>query len=118
MRSVCVHIRDATADEVAAVLQHTYPFEGGPPWICEFAGDPCLYIDFYHDIQHEFPLETRQKIIAAIGKEPQVSVAADVSGRHPGDEQVRTFVLTLLDRFQGIATDDYSDHCWSAEEIR
>jgi hypothetical protein len=39
-----------------------------------------------------------------------------VSGRVPGDAEVRTFVLALLAK-GGVAVDDYSSHCWTASEI-
>jgi len=44
MRSVTVHLRDATEAEVAAFLQEKYPTEVGPPWIEPVGDDPCLYI--------------------------------------------------------------------------
>ena len=47
-----------------------------------------------------------------------VSVAADVSGRHGGDEEVHLFVCALFGAFSGVAQDDYSEHFWSLEEIQ
>jgi hypothetical protein len=37
-------------------------------------------------------------------------VTADISGRIPGDAEVRALVLALLAE-DGVALDDYSDHC-------
>jgi len=52
------------------------------------------------------------------GGEPAVGVIADVSGRHPGDEQVAAFVSGLLARFAGAAMDEYTTHLWSLAELR
>ena len=117
MRSVIVHLRDTTEQEVAGFLQRTYPFQQGPPWIAHVAGDACLYIDFYRDGPSEHEPKEWAGILASFGGEPSVSVGADVSGRHPGDEQVRDFVGALLGRFGGAAQDDYTNHLWSLEEI-
>lgn len=118
MRSVFVHLRETTEKRVAAFLQRTYPFQQGPPWICDIRGDACLYIDFCSDVRKEFEPEDWRGLLAALGGEPQISIVADISGRHPGDEQVHAFVLTLLAQFKGIAQDDYTRHCWTTEDIR
>jgi hypothetical protein len=47
-----------------------------------------------------------------------VSVSADVSGRHPGDEQVRDFVYRLLSEFEGLAQDEYTHGFWTLDDIR
>ncbi len=53
---------------------------------------------------------------AALGELPPWSVVCDVSGGIPGDEEIRGIVLELL-ADGGVAVDDYSEHCWTAEEI-
>jgi hypothetical protein len=45
-------------------------------------------------------------------------VTADVSGRHPGDEQAYGFVDDLLTHFSGSAQDEYKEHLWSLDELR
>jgi hypothetical protein len=117
VRSVFVHLRDATENEVAEFLQRTYPFQQGPPWICDAAGDPCLYIDFYRDRLREMEPEDMVALATALGGEPATSVVADVSGRHYGDEQVRSFVTTMLGKYAGVAQDEYTKHCWTAAEV-
>ncbi len=54
----------------------------------------------------------------ALGRRPELSVVADVSGRVPGDVEVRAFVECLLTRFQGVADDEFAEHCWTLSEIR
>ena len=118
MRSVIIHLQDATANEVVQFLQSKYPFQQGPPWICDVAGDPCLFIDFYRDRLTEFEAEDLAALTTVLGKEPVISVIADVSGRHCGDEQVYSLVVTMLERFAGVAQDDYTQHYWICTEIK
>ncbi len=47
-----------------------------------------------------------------------MTVMADVSGRVPGDDEVREFAAFLLSEFRGVAWDDYSCHCWTLVEIQ
>ncbi|MEW4568758.1 hypothetical protein AB1L88_12905 [Tautonia sp. JC769] len=82
------------------------------------AGDPCLYVNFYRDVSREFDPENWSDLVQRFGGEPAVVVMADVSGRHPGDEQVFDFVTDLLSRFSGSAQDDYTEHLWSLDELR
>ena len=117
VRSVIVHLSDAAEDEVARFLQVTFPFQQGPPWICDISGDPCLWIDFYRDRLTEFEPEEIAELSNALGKGPRTSVVAEVSGRHAGDEQVRYFVTTLLSKFSGLACDDFTAHYWTGAEV-
>jgi hypothetical protein len=115
VRSVVVHLRDTNENDVTELLRLTYPPHVGPRWIADIGGDACLYITFYRD----GPLEAGdwKRLVEAFGGEPSISIIADVSGRHPGSEQVRHFVTSLLGRFSGAAQDDYSPHLWSIDEI-
>jgi hypothetical protein len=117
MRSIFVHLRDASESEVAAFLQETYPFQQGPVWISEVVGDACLYIDFFRPDQDGGVPSEWDDIARDFGEVPTVNVIADVSGRHPGDEQIRGLVTALLARFNGAATDGYTCHMWSLDEI-
>ena len=60
--------------------------------------------------------EIDRTLQAAMGELPWWSVTGDVTGRIDGGPQVRAFVLALL-ADGGVAMDDDSDHCWTAEEI-
>jgi hypothetical protein len=56
---------------------------------------------------------------SAITPGAQTEVLADVSGRVPGDDEVRFLAKLLLSCFRGIAFDDFmSDtHAWTLAEI-
>ncbi|WP_437540127.1 hypothetical protein WME79_41175 [Sorangium sp. So ce726] len=117
MRSVVVFLRDTIESAVTAYLDAAYP-EQRDPWVVFVAGDACLYINLYRDGPREDEPEDWADIVQRFGGEPAVGVIADVSGRHPGDEQVAAFVAGLLSRFSGAAMDDYTPHLWSLNELR
>jgi hypothetical protein len=118
MRTVLLHLRNTNQADVAQFLQATYPCQAGPPWIVEVGGDACLYINFYLDAETEFEPDDFAELCRFLAGAPSVSLAADVSGRHAGDEQVRDFVSTVLTRFDGRAQDEWTRHLWRLDEIR
>lgn len=117
MRSVVVHFATATEREVTDYLAHRYPEQPGPGWVESVDGDPCLYIDFYAD--HELELEDDEiaRLRSRFGGALPLSVIANVSGRHTGVAQVYDFVGGLLRRFDGLATDEYTDHYWTLGDL-
>lgn len=54
------------------------------------------------------------------GRSPTASIHIDVSGRSPGDTEVRHAAEAVLSRFDGLAFDDYTsrEHGWTLAEIR
>jgi hypothetical protein len=89
------------------------------PWI--YPAEPenqCLYIDFHGHIETEFEPDEVAEIVDALGQKPDVSLAADVSGRHPGVKEVAHFVKLCLRNFRAVAGDDYSSHAWTLSEIQ
>lgn len=117
MRSVVVFLRDTTESAVTAYLDATYP-EQREPWVVFVKGNACLYINLYRDRPLDHEPEEWADIVQRFGGEPAIGVLADVSGRHPGDEQVAAFVAGLLSRFSGAAMDEYTEHLWSLDELR
>lgn len=117
MRSIFVFLRDTTEDEVAAYFDLAYPAQQRP-WVVTVANDPCLYINFLNEGFRELEPEDWLRLKQEFRGEPAVWVMADVSGRHPGDEQVFDFVTDLLGRFSGSAQDEYTEHLWSLDELR
>ena len=109
MRSVVVHLSKASKVEIVNLLTKTYSVQQGDNWQLEIEGDAYLYIYLLPNAEAEQ--------ISNLGYIPTISIAADVSGRHKGDAQVRSFVSALLSQFDGHVQDDYSNHCWTLEEI-
>jgi hypothetical protein len=119
MRTVICYLTGCTQEEVARVLDARFVAQtGDAPWLLvSESRDPVLYIDFYKDIDTEHEADEVRAIRAALGGEIQVSVAANVSGRHNGAVEATTFALTLLSRFCGLASDDFGDQLWTRNEI-
>ncbi len=118
MRSVVVHLKDVSEPTVVAFLTENYRVLPEPTcWTAEKKGDPVLYIDFYRDLNTEAEEEDWFALLEYFRGEPAVSVIADVSGRHDGTEEVRSFVCGLLRAFSGVAEDEYTHHLWSREEV-
>jgi hypothetical protein len=116
MRTVWVVTFDALPEMLEHHLDRLYLREAGRDWTCETTDhDPVLYIsmDRANDLDY---CDEAADILRMTNRRPTL-VAADVSGRHPGDEQVRAFVESLLTAFAGVAFDDYGGP-WTLEEIR
>lgn len=118
MRTVIVHLIDCNEEDVAATLNAAYPAQPGPDWVELVDGDACLYIHFYYDLELESQPDDIERLRAHLGRLPSVSVAADVSGRHTGKAQVYRFVETLLERWTGVAWDEFSDTLWTLAQVR
>ena len=118
MRTIVVHLRSATEDQVEGFLKRTYPMQDGPPWISAIDGDACLYIEIYRDLASEADPQEVASLRKALGDEPTVSVMANVSGRHPGGPEVRDFVSRLLSEFEGLLEDDFTEGYWTLAEIQ
>ena len=91
-------------------------------WNYPPGSDAILYVSCGgYDWVQEWELEEEyQELLQAInGKVPTVHITADVSGRHPGDEEVRFLARVLLRNFEGYGFDDYLSysHAWTLDEI-
>ncbi|MCQ4206430.1 hypothetical protein [Streptomyces longispororuber] len=53
---------------------------------------------------------------SALGYHPTWALQVNVSGRIDGTAEIRSFLSHIL-HAGGVAIDDYSDHCWTLEEI-
>jgi len=119
MRSVVIHLADTTRDAVQKRLSEFTEEKAGDQWrYPSGSSTPVLYIEFYDDYQGEFELGELQPLETALGKMPDVSVIANISGRAPADVEVRLFAECLLGTFRGVAEDGYSNHYWTLVEIR
>lgn len=112
MRSVIVYLKEASEDELIDYLQNNYPSESAPPWHLRTGDNVILTISAYGDFQPD------SSVMSELGYAPSVAVLAEVSKRHPGDDEVYSFVVSLLEEFEGNAGDEYSDHAWTLAEVR
>ena len=117
MRSIFLHLRGATKAEVNHLLQRICRTGKGPEWVFDVGGESYLYIDFYLDGRREFEPEDWAALVESLGGDPAVSLIVDISGRHPGDRELKEFVSAVLSKFDGFAQDEYTTHCWTLQEI-
>lgn len=119
MRSVFFLLTNCTRDEVSQWLSVVAAPNGVEEWLLPVGpGSPVLYIRFYDDLLLETEPEDVKALKTQLGGLPPVILMADVSGRVPGDAEVREFAALVLGRFQGAAWDDHTLHCWTLAEIQ
>lgn len=113
MRSVIIVFEDASREEVSQFLADTMVIRSEAEWSFEDS----IILSFYDDAEAEFESEALAALRDRLVGAPIVSVIADVSGKIPGDAEVRRLCRILLSRFRGFALDDYTYHFWSLAEI-
>jgi len=109
MRSIVVFLRAADLKSVTGfLLRHFKPSTNG--WMID--GNVYVYAG-------PFPEPAEQDILPPdCSPSDYIEIMADVSGRIPGDEEVREFLELVLTEFGGFVFDDYTGHPWTLEEIR
>ena len=119
MRSVFFHLIGVTRQVVAERLSVIATSNGPKGWhLPRGSSLPILYLGFYDDLLAEAEPDNLEALTASLGMMPAVTVMADVSGRDPGDVEVREFAEFMLTEFHGVAWDDYTCHCWTLSEIQ
>lgn len=118
MRSVFAHLIGVTKEVVGSRLSE-FADPSGSEWFFPRGSEAkTLYIRLYDDLEIEVEPEDLEELKVSLGRLPDVSVMADISGRIPGDAEARQFVEFMLQQFQGVAWDDYTMHCWTLDEIK
>ena len=120
MRSVFMFLRSAEQPEVERWLSENYTFHSEPQmeWTMDVEGYPYLQAIGFNDAwRRDSEPEEWQEFVQSFGGEPSCFIVADVTGCYEADEQVRSFVLSILGRFDGVVMDDYTEHGWTRAEI-
>jgi len=119
MRSVYFHLTGVSQFQVAKYLYAIADPSGDDNWAFpRDSSPPVLFVGFNDDLDAEVEAEDRALLIAALGKMPDVVVMADISDRAPGSIEVMEFAQLLLEKFPGVAWDDYTTHCWTLPQIQ
>lgn len=118
MRSVLVHF-EKSKEQVAREWLNDHLEHSGVdlyPWLARSEGDSVLWFaisDFFDDWEPDDLSEFRSKF-----PQPSAYIQIDISGRIPGDREVREAVIGLLSEVPGsVAEDDYTNHLWTHQEI-
>lgn len=118
MRGIIIHFRKVSEEEIAQWLNFNLSKRiEFNDWEFPNSVNPVLWIDIYQDYLTEFEPYERSKLIKTLGNEPSTSVAVNISGRIEGTKESKEFVLKILSFFDGLVSDDYSEHFWSKQEI-
>ena len=113
MRSIFIHICGATKRDVEDFLSKEFPGQSRP-WVYPAPpSDNSLYIDFT-----ELEPEELTEMDTIPGNMPDISLVAEVSGRHSGVAETLHLVRTCLNKFTGVAQDEYTNHAWTLQEIQ
>ena len=118
MRSVAFHLINTTKGDVARFLDEVAVPIG---WVVQWnfpRASETIYVRFYDELEDEGQDDDLATLKGTLGRFREVSVIADVSGRIPGDTEVKALAGLLLGGFNGVAEDGYTDHCWTLAEIR
>ena len=105
---------------ISGFLSAFCPTNGTDQWLLRVGSDPALFIRIYRDLEHEAEPDDLHHLMRLLKGRPTVSLSIGVSGRHPGDAEVRAFVTRVLESFTaGVVEDDFSSpHYWSLKEIQ
>jgi hypothetical protein len=115
MRSVFVFPAGERAETVASLDRHLP--ESRDPWTVE--GNVYIEIDDEQTgyLFSDWDPDDVAALEAAVGHRPTWAVQIDISGRIDGTTEVHQLVGLLLEH-GGVATDDYSGHPWTLQEIK
>ncbi|MFG2774694.1 hypothetical protein [Streptomyces sp. NPDC048350] len=115
MRSVFVFPAGERAETVGSLDRHLS--EQRDPWTVE--GNLYIEIDDAEIgyLFSDWDSDDVAALEAAVGHRPTWAVQIDISGRIDGTAEVHRVVELLL-QHGGVATDDYSAHPWTLQEIK
>jgi len=117
MRSVVLHFAGLLPEEVVQSLRRFGAREqDGAPWLYPASGDPVLYIDWYRNYE-EISVPEWRALERELGSGPDVSLVVHVSGRTPGEAEVRSVTTFLLKTHGGAAQDDHGEHVWTLPQV-
>ena len=123
MRSIFMYFPAATGEELAARLDDFAVLSVAQEWVFPERGRAVLYIytlvgEQTMELAREFEPPDWAALVRTLGRPPLAIVVADVSGQVDGTAEVKSLIEALLGAFSGVAQDDYTEHCWTLEEIR
>ena len=116
MRSVFVHFQEFAEQIARDWLDKHMTNVAENEWEARSQGTTTLFCGLSADIDDWEPEELSE--FRSVIPEPSAYVQIDISGKIPGDREVRKTVLGLLSSVSGsLAQDDYTDHLWTLREI-
>jgi hypothetical protein len=117
MDTAVVVVREAQAAEVKDFLAQLCPSQSDP-WLVNVAGRPAIFINLAPAHEADLEPEDLIELNDKLNSDKLLAVLADVAVRNVGCGELRTLVATLLERFDGLASDDLLEHWWTADELK
>lgn len=118
MRSVFFHLTNTSREEFTEWFRSIAGSENPGHWCFPLPPEsPVLWIYFAGDLLLECEPEEIAPLVAILGGLPSLIVMVDVSSRVPGTVEVQTIAGHILRKYQGVAWDDHTTHCWTLNEI-
>jgi hypothetical protein len=120
MRSAFIYIREPRAVALVSHLDAICSRRNGQneAWLIEKDDDQVLWVEFYeNEYWDEVEPVSWEALVAKLGGVPACAICVDVSGRHPGKEELFKFLADFSKRYEGCILDDFTDYSWSVSEI-
>ncbi len=126
MRSVNLHLIGATKEEVAAQLSRIAQKGIADHWYHPNREHARFTIRFSPGAHSPQPPNTDDEFRGTLGAPPDLTlyldsghrINPDEAGKQIGAQEVHEVVGQVLERFQGVARDDLTNHLWTLDEIR
>ena len=122
MRSIVIFFPTATGEELTARLNDFAVPAIAQQWVFPETQRPVLYIytlvgEQTEDHARYVEPSDWAALVRALGRSPHSIVGVDVSGRVDGTAELKSLLEALLEEFPGVVQDDYTEHCWTLDEI-
>lgn len=122
MRSVFVFFNQIDRDGVKECLDSLCTNYENREWVYFKQGDPVLYITFdqnnlINELRCEERQDTQEFLTLLEERRLNLVLIINISGRHPGNEEVLVLLQTIFKKHEGVALDDHTSHAWTLEEI-
>lgn len=118
MRSAFIFL-DYLQEEIIEFLNVNFNGFDNLQWTVHKDNDPVLYIRFDEErsLLNDLAECEINLLRAKFRSFPCQILTIDISGRHHGEKELLNFLKVLLDRFDALVMDDYTEHLWTYEEI-
>lgn len=80
-------------------------------------GEAIFYMWLEDSLTTGFESDQIAELTKLLCKEPSVWISVEVPGRSDGRADVRSFAISILKKFEGVAFDDDTNHWWSLADI-
>lgn len=88
------------------------------PWIIEADGSPVAFVNISLANDADLDPEDLIELQRRLHSDKLIAILVDVAVRTVGINELRSFIISILEHFEGLAADDIVDHWWTIEELK